>query len=82
MPITKPSRRPSIERLISALDQFESWPDRDQPAMPTDHSRDQGEQGLNSLYALVGDGLASGPTTPDTQADWTELQAIAQGKIA
>ncbi len=30
--ILSPSRRPSIERLIDALDQFEHWPERDQPA--------------------------------------------------
>ncbi|HZX32710.1 MAG TPA: type II toxin-antitoxin system VapB family antitoxin [Rhodocyclaceae bacterium] len=30
--ILSPGKRPSIERLISALDEFESFPDRDQPA--------------------------------------------------
>ena len=30
--ILSPSRRPSIERLISSLDDFESFPDRQQPA--------------------------------------------------
>jgi len=29
--ILSPGRRPSIERLISALDEFESFPDREQP---------------------------------------------------
>ena len=43
--------------------------------------KDQREQRFNSLRALVQDGLASGPATPDTQADWDELRAIAQGKI-
>ncbi len=43
--------------------------------------KDQREQRLNSLRALVQDGLASGPATPDTQADWDELRAIAQGTI-
>ncbi len=43
--------------------------------------KDQREQRLNSLRVLVEDGLASGPATPDTQADWDELQAIAQGTI-
>lgn len=32
--ILSPARRPSIERLISALDEFESFPDRAQPAAP------------------------------------------------
>lgn len=27
-----PGKRPSIERLITALDEFESFPDRTQPA--------------------------------------------------
>lgn len=30
--ILRPPKRPSIERLISALDEFESFPDREQPA--------------------------------------------------
>lgn len=34
--ILSPGRRPSIERLISALDEFETFPDRDQPAV-ADH---------------------------------------------
>ncbi len=29
--ILSPTRRPSIERLISALDDFEAFPDREQP---------------------------------------------------
>ena len=29
--ILSPGRKPSIERLIGALDQFESYPDRSQP---------------------------------------------------
>ena len=29
--ILRPPRRPSIERLIAALDQFESFPEREQP---------------------------------------------------
>ncbi len=32
--ILSPGRRPSIERLIGALDQFESLPDREQPTVP------------------------------------------------
>ena len=32
--ILSPGRRPSIERLIKALDQFEPLPDREQPALP------------------------------------------------
>ena len=43
--------------------------------------KDQHEQRLNSSRMLVQDGLASGPATPDTQADWDELRAIAHGKI-
>lgn len=43
--------------------------------------RDQREQRIQRLRALVEDGLASGPATPDTQADWDELKAIARGDI-
>ena len=32
--ILNPGRRPSIERLISALGQFEPSPDREQPRLP------------------------------------------------
>ena len=32
--ILSPTRRPSIERLISALDDFEGFPDRSQPSQP------------------------------------------------
>lgn len=32
--ILSPTRRPSIERLISALDDFEGFPDRAQPSQP------------------------------------------------
>jgi len=32
--ILSPGKRPSIERLISALYEFESFPDREQPALP------------------------------------------------
>ena len=34
--ILSPGTRPSIERLIAALSEFESLPDREQPAAP-DH---------------------------------------------
>jgi len=30
--ILRPPKRPSIERLISALDEFEAFPEREQPA--------------------------------------------------
>jgi len=30
--ILSPGKRPSIERLIAALDEFETFPDREQPA--------------------------------------------------
>jgi antitoxin VapB len=32
--ILRPTRRPSIERLIAALDLFEAFPEREQPASP------------------------------------------------
>lgn len=32
--ILRPAGRPSIERLIEALDAFESFPERSQPATP------------------------------------------------
>lgn len=32
--ILSPGRRPSIERLIGALDQFDTFPDRLQPSVP------------------------------------------------
>ncbi len=32
--ILRPPKRPSIEKLIAALDEFEPFPDRDQPAKP------------------------------------------------
>lgn len=31
--ILRPPQRPSIEKLISALDEFESFPERDQPRL-------------------------------------------------
>jgi antitoxin VapB len=36
--IISPGRRPSIERLIAALDEFESFPDREQPARPDERA--------------------------------------------
>jgi len=32
--ILRPPQRPSIEKLIAALDEFESFPERDQPRLP------------------------------------------------
>lgn len=32
--ILRPAKRPSIERLIAALDEFESFPEREQPFAP------------------------------------------------
>lgn len=32
--ILSPGKRPSIERLIAALDEFERFPERQQPAAP------------------------------------------------
>jgi antitoxin ParD1/3/4 len=44
--------------------------------------KDQREQRIQRLRALVEDGLASGKATADEPADWDELQAIARGDIA
>jgi antitoxin ParD1/3/4 len=44
--------------------------------------KDQRDQRIQRLRALVEDGLASGPAAADTQADKDELQAIARGDIA
>ena len=41
--------------------------------------KDQREQRVERLRALVEQGLASGPATHDTAADWDELSAIANG---
>ena len=43
--------------------------------------KDQREQRVLRLRALVEEGLASGPATADTPADWDELRAIARGDI-
>jgi antitoxin ParD1/3/4 len=43
--------------------------------------KDQREQRVQRLRALVEDGLASGPAAPDTKADWDELRAIARSKV-
>ncbi len=42
--------------------------------------KDQREQRIQRLRALVEDGLASGPATADTRDDWAELRAIADGR--
>ena len=42
--------------------------------------KDQREQRVQRLRALVEDGLASGPATADTRDDWAELNAIADGR--
>ena len=42
--------------------------------------KDQRDQRLQRLQAMVEEGLASGPATPDSKADWVELRAIARGK--
>lgn len=44
--------------------------------------KDQREQRVLRLRALVEEGVASGPATPDTPADLDELKAIARGDIA
>ena len=41
--------------------------------------KDQREQRIERLRALVQEGLSSGPSTPDTKADWAELRAMARG---
>lgn len=41
--------------------------------------KDQREQAIARLRAMVEEGLASGPAVPDTQADQDELNAIANG---
>ncbi len=44
--------------------------------------KDQQEQRLLRLRALVEEGLSSGTAIADTPADWEELRAIARGKLA
>jgi antitoxin ParD1/3/4 len=44
--------------------------------------RDQRKQAMDRLRILIADGLASGPPTADTKADWDELDDIASGKTA
>jgi antitoxin ParD1/3/4 len=39
--------------------------------------KEQREQRVQRLRALVEDGLDSGPAAADTRDDWAELQAIA-----
>lgn len=43
--------------------------------------KDQREQSVLKLRAMVEEGLASGPATAMTQADWDEIDAIASGRI-
>lgn len=44
--------------------------------------KDQQEQSVLRLRALVEEGLSSGVATSDTSADWDELKAIARGDVA
>ena len=44
--------------------------------------KDQREQRLLRLRAMVEEGLASGPATADRRADHDELMAIARGDVA
>lgn len=44
--------------------------------------KDQREQCILRLRAIVSEGLQSGPATADTEADWDDLRAIARGDIA
>ncbi len=41
--------------------------------------KDQEVQRLQTLRALLEDGMASGPATPFTSADWDDLDAVARG---
>lgn len=43
--------------------------------------QDQREQARQRLRKLIDEGLASGPATPDTDADRDELHAIARGDL-
>ncbi len=44
--------------------------------------KDQQEQRVLRLRALVEEGLSSGLPTADTDSDWDELKAIARGDVA
>jgi len=44
--------------------------------------KDQREQRVLRLRALVEEGFLSGTPTHDTSADWDELRAIARGELA
>ena len=44
--------------------------------------KDQQEQRVLRLRALVEEGLFSGAAIADTPADWEELRAIARGELA
>ena len=44
--------------------------------------KDQQEQRVLRLRALVEEGMASGVPVADTAADWEELRAIARGEVA
>jgi len=44
--------------------------------------KDQREQAIASLRALVEQGLASGPATPDIPSDWEDLRSIARGSAS
>ena len=43
--------------------------------------KDQQEQRLQRLRALVEEGLSSGPAVPDTKRDWSELRTVARGEL-
>ncbi|MFP5406078.1 MAG: type II toxin-antitoxin system ParD family antitoxin, partial [Gammaproteobacteria bacterium] len=44
--------------------------------------RDQREQDMARLRALLEEGLASGAARADTEGDWAELRALARGGTA
>jgi len=43
--------------------------------------KDQQQQRLHRLRAMVEEGLASGPAESDTKKNWSELCAIARGDV-
>lgn len=42
---------------------------------------DQREQAKARLRELVAEGLASGPATPMTSADWADMESVARGEV-
>lgn len=44
--------------------------------------KDQREQAIARLRALVEEGLASEPATADTRSDWDDLRSMAKGNAS